>query len=105
MRGKRVLRLDRGCDRIARARKNEKERVALRVDLAAAVPAKYASKQPLMLGEDLAVTLPELALEPRRALDVREQERNRTARQVRETRVTRIVHIQPATIVRRSEPD
>ena len=82
LRCKRALPLHGGCHRVARAREDDEEGVALRVDLAAVVPLEGLPQEPLVLSEHVAVALAELALEPRRPLDVREQERDRPARQL-----------------------
>lgn len=82
-----TLHLRRGCHSVARARKDDEEGIALRVDLVALVPLEGLAQEPLVLSENLAVALAKLALEPRRSLDVRKQERNRPTGQLGQPRV------------------
>ena len=56
------------------------ERVALRVDLSAAVRLKVLPENLLMVCEELAVAVAQLLQESRRALDVGKQERDRPSR-------------------------
>ena len=65
---------------VAGARKRDEERVALRVDLVSAVSVERLAEQALMIGHDGAVGIAELLDEPRRALDVGEEERDRAGR-------------------------
>ncbi len=74
--GELPLRRDGGRDRILRARERDEERVALRVDLTAAVGVERSSQDPLVLGKGVAVEVAELLEEPRRPFDVREEERD-----------------------------
>ena len=55
----RALRLDSGRQCVARARERDKERIALRVDLDAAVRVDGAAKELAMVRECLGVLLPE----------------------------------------------
>ena len=55
----RALRLDRGRDRVARAREGEEERVALRVDLDAAAVSERLAHEPPVVGEHVAVPVAE----------------------------------------------
>ena len=91
----RALCSDRRGNGVAGARKDDEERVALRVDLAASVLLECLAEQAAVLREDLAVPLPELALEPGRTLDVCEQERDSAAGQPGNARFTCFVHAQP----------
>ena len=56
----RALRVDRRGDRVLRARERDEERVALRVDLAAAVRVERRAQQPPVVGEHLAVAVAQL---------------------------------------------
>jgi ABC-type transport system substrate-binding protein len=78
----RALTLDRGTHRFASADESDEERIALRINLVAAVIQKGSAEQLLVLGEDLTPLLPQLLDETRRALDVREQEGDRSPRQL-----------------------
>ena len=77
----RALRFD-GCgDRIAGARKGEEERVALRVDLDAAVLCEALAHQPPVRRQDIVEALAELLEERRRPLDITEDEGDGAARE------------------------
>ena len=80
VRHERALTLDRSEEGVARARERDEERVALRVDLVSAVSVERLAEQALMVGQHGAVVLAELLDEPRRALDVGEEERDRAGR-------------------------
>ena len=80
MREQRDLALDGGEQGVACAREGDEERVSLRVDLVAAVSSEGRPQQTLMLAEHLSVAVPQLLDEPRRPLDVREEEGHRAAR-------------------------
>ena len=71
---KRELTLDCGEQRLTRARERDEERIALRVDLVAAVGVERLPEQALMVAEHRAVVVPQPLHQPRRSLDVREQE-------------------------------
>ena len=65
-------------------RERDEERVALRVDLDAAVPRERVPQHPPVLGQRLRIPLrAELVQQPRRALDVREQEGDRAGGEIR----------------------
>ena len=84
MRRDRALRVHRSRDRVPGTGKDDEERVALRVDLVSGVAFEGLPQKALMLGEDLAIALAELAFESRRAFDVREQKRDGAPRKLRE---------------------
>jgi hypothetical protein len=76
----RALRLDGGCHRVACPREREEERVALRVDLGAAVGAERLPHDPPVVARDAAELLvPEFLQQARRALDIGEDERDGAA--------------------------
>ena len=73
--GERVHRLARGCGRPLRRRERDEERVSLRIDLDAAVRGDRRAHDPPVRIESVDVARrPELVQEPRRALDVSEEE-------------------------------
>ena len=80
--GKSSLRVYGGSERGVRRRECEEEGLALVVDLTAASLFDRFPQDLLMLGEDGSVPLAQLLQEPGRALDVREQERDRPRRQL-----------------------
>ena len=72
-----------GRDRLGGARERDEERVALRVHLDAAVPCESLPQHTTVLAQQLARNAsPMLVQQPRRPLDVREQERHGPRRQV-----------------------
>ena len=75
-----LLTLRRSGKRIRRPRKRDEERIPLRVHLDAAMPRERASQHPPMLRQRIRVCVAQLVQQPRRALDVREQERDRPTR-------------------------
>ena len=75
----RALRRDRGLGRVACAREREEERVTLRVHLGAAALAETLADDPPVRRHDVAVGVAELLQQPRRPLDVGEDERDRSA--------------------------
>jgi hypothetical protein len=79
---KRTLRANGSAERRARTREREEERVSLRVDLASAALVDGLAEDPPVRVENVRVAISEPPQEPRRALDVREQERDRPARQL-----------------------
>ena len=83
MREQRKLALYRSEDCVARARERDEEGIPLRVHLVAAVGSERLAQQPLVVREHLSVAIPQLLDEPRRALDVREEEGDCAARKVR----------------------
>ena len=71
------------CDRARRGREGDEERIPLGVDLDSAVVGERRPEHAAVLGERLGVRgRAESAEQARRALDVREQERHRPARQL-----------------------
>ena len=70
-------------DRTRRGRERDEERVALRVDLDAVVGSERGAEHAPVLGQSLGVRVgPERMKQPRRALDVGEEERDRAAREL-----------------------
>ena len=82
----RTLSFQRGGDRFVCRCECEEERVALRVDLVAAMTGECLTEQTLVVGQDARVAAAELADEPRRTLDVGEEERDGPAGKVRHGR-------------------
>jgi hypothetical protein len=80
--GKSSLRVYGGSERGVRRRESEEEGLALVVDLTAASLFDGLPQDLLMLGEDGSVLLAQLLQEPGRALDVREEERDRPRRKL-----------------------
>ena len=76
----RLLRLDGRPDAVARPSIGEEERVPLGVDLLPAVLLEGGPDERVVLLEERSVFVSELTHEPRRALDVGEQERDRAGR-------------------------
>ena len=74
--GERKLRGQRGSDGLASGWEGDEERVTLRVHLVSASLRERLAQQPTMLVEHPLVAIAELQQQPRRALDVREQERH-----------------------------
>ena len=74
-----------GCDYgTGGCREREEEGVALRVDLDAALGSACLADRPAMLGQSFGVGIgSELVEQPRRALDVGEEERDRAGREIR----------------------
>src|ERR671923_316406 len=66
----------RGPGRGARVEKGDEERVALRVDFASPLAGARAPQDPPVLGERLHVARAQVLEKPRRAFDVREEERD-----------------------------
>src|SRR5205823_4559177 len=80
----RALRLDRRRHRVAGARERVEERVALRVDLRPAVRAeRLAHDAPVVVRHAAVPVVAELLQEPRRPLDVGEDERDGAAGKLR----------------------
>ncbi len=77
----RYLGLPSSGDRISGPRERDEERVSLGVHLDPAVARESLTQQPPMLGEQVRIALPMLVQESRRPLDVREEQRDRPARQ------------------------
>jgi hypothetical protein len=63
-----------------RVREGDEEAVALRVDLAPAVPVEGVPQQPTVFRQDLGILVAEIVEQPGRALDVREEERDNAGR-------------------------
>jgi hypothetical protein len=82
LRGQRPLRGYGRCDRIAGPRERDEEGVALRVDLVALELLERRSEQASVRRQDVAVALAELPQQPRRPLDIGEEERDRSGRAV-----------------------
>jgi hypothetical protein len=79
MRRKRALGGD-GCGSCVRgASKHDEERVPLNVDLVAVMLRERGAKKAAMVGENRAVLFAKLPEQPGRALDVRKEERHRSA--------------------------
>ncbi len=79
----RPLRLDGSEHGLVCTPERVEERVPLRVELVPAVLRERQADEPLVLGEYLRVAATELPDQPRRPLDVREEERHRAAREIR----------------------
>ena len=75
-----LLHVHRPAYGIARAAEREEERIALGVDLLAPVLFEGGTHETMMLFQELPVAVSELVYEPRRSLDVREQEGDRAGR-------------------------
>ena len=75
----RALRLDGSGDGISRAREDEEEGVALRVDLDPVASSERVADDPPVRRQHLAVVVAEALEELRRVLDVREDEGDRSA--------------------------
>src|SRR5437870_13344199 len=79
-----ALALNRRRHRVGSAAESDEEGVALRVDLLATMRGEHLPEQSLLVGQQLAVGLAAQPLEqPRRALDVREQEGDGAAQTLR----------------------
>ena len=79
----RVLPVESRIHSLACGREGDEERVALRVDLDPAVGGESLPQRTTVLGQRLRVRLrPERVKQPRRALDVGEEERDRAGREV-----------------------
>jgi hypothetical protein len=79
---KRELRIGRGGHSIGRTRKGDEERVALRVDLDTLVAQPCRSQRTAVLGKHFRIPIAQLPEQPRRTLDVREEERHRPGREL-----------------------
>ena len=75
-----VLGLTRGRDRVARAREHDEERISLRVDLDSAVSRERRAQHATMLGKHVRIPVTELVEQACRTLDVREEQRDGSAR-------------------------
>jgi len=94
-----VLSFARSCERIRRARKREEEGVSLRIHLDAAVTGECLAQRLPMLPQHIGVLLAQLAQQPGRPLDVREQEGDRAGGEVAHGSMMRppAEDVQPAT--------
>ena len=79
--GEGALGCDRAGDGVPRARERVEEGVPLCVDLCAALVAEMLPQEPAVVADDVAVGVPELLEQPRRALDIGEEKRDRAARE------------------------
>ena len=75
--------------RVRRAGERDEERVALRVHLDAAVPGERVPQHTPVLAQQLDVALSVLVQQPRRAFDVREQERDGAGWKLAHNRIMR----------------
>ena len=83
-RSERLRHRRRRSERARRRREREEERIALRVDLDATLGSAGLADHAPVLGERVGVRLgAELVQQPRRALDVGEEERDRAGRELR----------------------
>jgi hypothetical protein len=82
--GKRSLRAHRSGDRIARPHKGDEEAVTFGMDLATVVVVERRAQHALMLGKHLGVAAAQPRQQPRRTLDVAEQERDGATRKLRD---------------------
>ena len=80
---KRELRIGRRRHRIGRTREGDEERVTLRVDLDSLVAPPGLPQRTTVLGQHLRIPVAQLLQQPRRPLDVREEERHRPSRELR----------------------
>ena len=80
--GERALGVPRRPDRALCICERDEERVALRVDLDAAVALERATERTTVLSENLRVAVAEVGQEACRALDVGEQQRDGAGRQI-----------------------
>src|SRR5262249_61625835 len=78
--GKRALAIGSRGDRVRRKSEDDEERITLRVDLDAVVLGERLAEPPAMLLQRRSVAGAALLQQPRRTLDVREQQRHATAR-------------------------
>ena len=69
--------------RVSRSAKRDEERVPLRVDLLSAMCLERGAQDSAVVGEHLPVLVSQLLDQPGRALDVREEERDCAARELR----------------------
>jgi hypothetical protein len=83
LRGKGALRRYCGGDRVPGARERDEEGIALRVDLVAAELLNCLAEQTRMRRQNIVVPVAELLQQPRRPLDISEEERDRAGRTLR----------------------
>ena len=89
----RLPRLRRRGDRLRGARERDEERIALRVDFDARVPRERLAQEAAVLGEEVGVRGPVLVEQPRRSLDVGEEKRDRSRRQLPPAHGPIIAHV------------
>ena len=78
MGGERRLRRDPRCDCLGRVGEGDQEGVALGIDLVAAVGGESGTEESAMLGEDLGIAIAEAVQHLGAALDVSEEEGDRS---------------------------
>ena len=88
--------------RIRGTAQRDKERITLRIHLDSAVRHERGPQTAAMLVQRVAVTVAELLQQPCRALDIREEQRDDTRRQV--PRIARNLHSIPASLESRPDP-
>jgi hypothetical protein len=74
------LRLARCRQRIRRTRERDEERIPLSVHLDAAVTTEHATQHAAVVRQRIGIRIAEPVQQPRRALDIREEERDRSRR-------------------------
>ena len=79
--GQTVLPVGRGGEGVGRLRERDEERIALRVDLDTRVACERVTEDAPVCGERSRVIVAEVVQQPRRSLDVREEERDCPRRQ------------------------
>jgi hypothetical protein len=85
-----------GCSHgVPSAGKHEEEGVALRVDLVSAVTPERLPEEPAVVSEHVSVAVTQLALEPGRSFDIREEEGDRATGELRRVRYRCLVHVRP----------
>jgi hypothetical protein len=75
-----------GSERVGGLPEGNEESIPLRVDLDPAVAEERISQRPAMLGQHLCIRVAELVEQPRRALDVGEEEGDRPGRELTHNR-------------------
>ena len=81
VRGQRTLHVQRAQHRLRRAAERDEEPIPLHVHLMTAMRGDGRADQPPVLGQDLRIPVPQRLDQPRRALDVAEQERDQPTRE------------------------
>jgi hypothetical protein len=82
VRGECPLGREGSTDSILRPRKGDEERIALRVDLLTPGGLEGLSQDPVVLGQHVAVPVAKLLEQTCRSLDVREEEGDRSSREI-----------------------
>jgi hypothetical protein len=95
--GDRALDPHSGCDRVRRGREDSKERIPLGPKLHRGAAGKRLAADPVVSLEQVVVVTPQRLEEPRRALDVAEEERYRSDRQGGHLRQCRRRHREEAS--------